>query len=234
MESIYVIITTYNRPKMCRRLTAELRAAAALVGRRGADIQIAVHDDGSDLEYRDWAATVYRHSHHGKPLYWRLVWRAFQIAKAEKWKYLVMLPDDVTLPDQGALSRMVQQYNALPGRPILCLNVLADKGRTGIQQWSRKKPQRQRLRGGIGPVWEIGWTDLAFICRRNFINEALRLPWNSRVYDARRESSGVGAFLSRGLYRKGRFYQVAQTLVHHGAHESKMHPDHRRRTPLIT
>jgi len=214
----FIAITTRNRPQMLRRLVDQIRVEAKGV----MEPRIHVYDDatpasyGVDDQVRDCHYTLFQ-DNHGRDFYWVIVDHLFKDARSFKWDYFIMLPDDVTLAD-NFFERVLCLWEGGS-----CLSFNTDHRTTGSQWTGRKSVV-------MGEVILTHWMDLCFICDHVVME---RLRWE--VLPARRggESSGVGSQLSRRLFMLGiDMYHTATPLVHHGTHESQMHPYVRKHTPL--
>lgn len=216
-----IVITTYQRPRMCKRLIKQIRAQF--------DGEIWVYDDGSTEDYteiRELADRYVKTRNHGKKEYWKLINRIFSDLEGVSFDYVVKLDDDLQLVDR-AIPKAVQLFESLPN-PKYALNILADS-RLGKPSWTGIKSVK------CGEYWRTGWVDMIWMANRDFFKA---LEWEIREpnLDIWKEnplaSSQVGKQISLRLCSKGAFYQVNETLVTHGQHESQMNPIERKINPL--
>ena len=163
----------------------------------------------------------------GKSRYWMLIDKLFKLIKNRDFDYAIQIPDDIRLVDEF-FSKAIDLYESINSHNIACLNILQDK-RTSLPMWT---PVEQE---DIGAVLKTGWVDMCYIARKNFF-EALEytiyrvaLSWAGDP----NKSSGVGKQISERLYKHLNFFHVKDSLVTHGAHESVMHPLHRKTVPLV-
>jgi hypothetical protein len=205
---------------------------------RRKDVDIYVYDDGSDVPVEIEGATVYRYKENaGKWNYWIRVHDMFRDAlKADDWDALLWLPDDVELSwwSDNAIATWefwddLEYYWEIlrDADPLtVCLNPLALRHHP-CEQWVPFEPVPV-----LGhEVYQTQWMDCCGLVDRRFVEVAMLLA-NTNPY-AQGISSGVGKRLSIGMDERGfHMYQVADTLLTHGDHESVMHPE--RKTELLT
>jgi len=221
---INVLITTYQRPEMLESLIAKLQ---------GPDVYFTIVNDGSPYSFLPNIDCNYIElgKNHGKKEYWKVVNYAFE--NRVDADYYVMLPDDAGV-DKDFVARAIEHWNHLnkDWNPI-CLNLLVDKSRKGKPCWTGFKPiwvDVLRIK-----YWITQWVDMCFICDGQFFEE---IPSLSPIYitdeQMKTRGSGVGAQISKRLHEKGyNLWQLDETLVHHGTHESKLNSELRDQNPLI-
>lgn len=85
---------------------------------------------------------------------------------------------------------------------------------------------------------KVGFTDCGFFCNKQLLN---RIGYYVNEINPRRFehneaiSSGVGQDLTFRMLRTNcNMYTPTKSLVYHGDHESLMHPEHRKKIPLIS
>lgn len=191
--SIGFLITTYNRQESCQRLVDSLYD-------RG---DVLVMGDCVDYTIKN-ATFINTQVHFGKPSYWRLVNVLF--LKRGSHKYYFMLPDDV-LPTENMVERAIELWESIDDPQKICLNLIAD--RIGLPCWTNMTP-----RDG-GNVWRTGWVDMCFMCENRFFTLLGSIRPIMYIWDKLpKQSSGVGAYISRFFHRKGfNFYQAKESLV---------------------
>lgn len=233
---IALIITTYNRPEMLMHLLDDIEK------QKGEHtIKINIVNDKSDkdysrVRYRLDDTNTFRYNfaesaqHCGKVNYWCLVDYLFKILKENNFDYLIQIPDDVRLTDHF-FDEAIRLYNSIKNSHKACLNLLNDYGRNGMNLWTGTSIRH------MGEVMETGWVDMCYIADKRFLSALdYEIKEVSQVWTtSENHSSGVGMQISLRLKEAGlSMYQVKSSLVIHGAHESVMHPNHRKGVPLIT
>lgn len=144
----------------------------------------------------------------GKKLFWKRWEQARQYCLNSKHDDYAILPDDVNDLD---LSKMVSILKENKGNLFTC-NVIND-GRK--QCWG-------------GPYFDCGG-----ITNRATLSK-VKLIKPDESWFKRRTSSGVGHQLTMQLRKIGADLITPEySLCNHGDHDSTMHPDERKRTPLI-
>jgi hypothetical protein len=89
----------------------------------------------------------------------------------------------------------------------------------------------------MGDHYRIGFVDCGFFCNREALERidfslgSLPVDW----FKYENRSSGVGMLLSTGFSStRVKMYKPKKSLAFHGDHESKMNPQERKETPLIS
>ena len=202
------LITTCNRQENCQKLVDILKEYGT----------VYVLNDGCDYDIAGANQTKLR-EHLGRAGYWRTVNCLFSGRGTHK--YYFMLPDDF-LPVPGMVEKAIAVWNTIQNKKKICLNLYAD--RVGKSCWTNFKSIE------FDTYWKTQWVDMCFMCEDKFFLELGTLTeprsnWNSRG------SSGVGAMISKRLFRRGfNLYQVKESLVvpqiEHT--QSQMHNDSNR------
>lgn len=205
MQDNCFLITTYNRKESCQRLVDSLQGLGDII----------VAHDGTDYSISG-ALNINPKQHFGKMGYWRLVNMLFR--HKTQARYYFMIPDDFTICD-SQIAKAIEIWEGIKDRQKICLNLYMD--RLGQSCWTRVKPIDR------GDVWQTGWVDMCFLCEDKFFAMVGTLP-ALHVNGQRRiqGSSGVGAYISRSLLRRGFvFYQVKESLitVQEDHYKSQMH-----------
>ena len=183
------LITTRNRPQSCQRLVDAISPYG----------DVFVLNDGCNYIIRG-AKQVIRHEFYGKWFYWKTVNQLFSMRTPHK--YYIMLPDDF-MPADNMVEKAIETWESIADKDKICLNLYAD--RIGRSCWTGFFPTNREN------VYRTGWVDMCFICEDRFF-DALGLIPQTTV----RQSSGVGAYISKFLHRndiKYNFYQVKESLV---------------------
>lgn len=166
--------------------------------------------------------------HCGKQMYWSLINQLFRFTVHSSAAYYIQLGDDIQV-STSFFSDAISAYESIDDDKKVCLNLINDgRRRCG---WVPFTPVRK------GHVWHTQWVDMNYIASPTFfrkLNYTLYPISSSRFRDPN-ISSGVGAQISQRIHRMGlHIYQVDQSLAIHDAHESVMHPEHRKQVPLIS
>ena len=213
---IRVIIPTYKRSAMCKRTVDAVLAECP-------DADVHVYMDGA-TSYTWKRGNM--HSLAKKPgrEYYYQVWnRILADAKCAEWDHVLALPDDFTATP-NAITRCAEIYER--GECDVLVPVVDKRGRGPC--WVPVDPVKK------GDLWQTGWLDGCFYADRRML-EALdwRVPDFPPEHFQTNQSSGVGKYMSLDLHAMGlTISQVEHTLYTHGDHESRMHKEHRRVTPL--
>ena len=203
---------------MLRDLAAECKAISD---------HVHIIDDGSEYQHT-WirGATIHVFEHGGKPLFWNRWDHALKLASESQDDFFLFLPDDYSQIDFDGIHEFHRRQST--DNPYIC-NV-ANDGRG--PQWTTAK---QVI---IDEVVEwVGWTDCSFFCNRAALEAIgfgmLEVPASRFRVD--NISSGVGQQLTQRFNRAGvPMYRPFKSFAFHGDHESVMHPEERKRNPLIT
>ncbi|MCA9037308.1 MAG: glycosyltransferase [Planctomycetaceae bacterium] len=236
LPRIHVIITTFDRQETLRSLLHQIEDYASLFS-----ISVDVFDDGTP-EFLPLASKVItvrvfqRAENGGKTAFWHLIHTALCHARSVEAEYYVFLQDDVQLC-QRFFSEAVRKFEAIRSVDprCECLNLLSDESRRGRECWTGYSPRHIEVAGES--FFQTQWTDMVFLAGRSFLD---LLQYRIHPVTAGRwrrnptASSGAGEQISRRVHEAGRsIYQVEQSLVDHGVHASRMHPELRTRQPLV-
>lgn len=240
--TIHVIITTCDRPVLLGRLLDDLDRES-----RKASVGLSLHilDDGlypASVPLPPIEEPVISRFHgepRGKRGYWQTVSLALEHARCEllseePWSRLLFLQDDVRLVE-GFFTKVERLWRAIPDETKSTLWLLKDQ-RTGKACWTGQEVRRLQFNGQA--VYRQQWVDCAAFWADRTFGDAL--AWRLRPIDPKlwrqgMVSSGVGRQMSHRLHAAGRsLYGASQALALHGDHESVMHPEHRKLTPLVS
>ena len=202
---ICFLITTYNRQESCQRLVDSLQGLGDIV----------VAHDGNNYTISG-ATNINPNIHLGKSGYWRLINMLYR--NRPQAKYYFTLPDDFMIRD-SQIANAIEIWEGIKDPQKICLNLLTN--RSGVSCWTLVKPVDR------GNVWQTGWVDMCFLCEDKFFTV---LGTITDLHRTGRGSSGVGAYISRKLFKnKFNMYQVKQQLgCLTEEHEiSQMHYDYR-------
>ena len=226
---IAVGITTFNRPTMLERLIEDIERDA-----KGFDLTIKIIDDGSSETYsrvvekcrkRNYA--FIKQAHRGKRGYWKTVNTLYAQFMSVKFDYYYSFPDDFRLAP-NYFKRSIEYWNTIEDASLIGLNTM-NTGRVN-PGWTHFQPE-ERIYGGV-LFTKNQWLDCHLMCTPKYFNV---MRWRVPNADKwRAGSSGVGALTSKYLHKFGHSMYVCPNLIAHGDHESVMHPDERKRNPLVS
>jgi hypothetical protein len=239
---IAILITTFNRPELLLRLLRQIDGQNEELQHELSTIIVVDGPQNGYDEVNEYLLANGRDmvietaEHNGKPNYYKVINELYKAAgimdSFEQFDYFIQLPDDIEL-HRDFFTSAIARWETINNDKKICLNLLND----GRKQpgWVPMDPVPERF--GITPVIRTGWVDLCFISTRQYFDA---LKWHINPIDQKwandpQRSSGVGMQISRRLFdmRKD-VYMVTPSLVSHGTHESRMHPDHRKEVPLIS
>ena len=207
-----VMITSYNRPAMLKKAVKAWQKAGA---------EVHVFDDGSDFEPLEGVAWhAFRHG--GKAGFWRL-WNAMlKEARARADHDLIVFsPDDFQEPQVERIIEAHKRFNK-----YAYAHNLVNDGR--LQCWNSYMPQVID-----SELMAVGFVDCGFFCNQKTIDALGAYMPDTSEWAARHSSSGVGHNLStRMLKRSVLMLMPTRSICKHGNHESKMHPEERKKNPL--
>jgi len=206
------IIFSYNRPKMLSKLLDEVGHCVVL-------------DDGSEYDPAPFIdrCDYYRLHHLGKEFFW-LTWRyALQMCKESDDDLFIFLQDDLSNVD---LDRIHTIHASMEGD--YAYNVHNAGGHRG---WTpiKHREEDDRIFGS--------YVDCNYFCNRQALEVlGFDMDWiNPMRFKVDGISSGVGQQQSRKFYKANvPMYIPKKSLAYHGDHKSLMHPEERKRNPLIS
>lgn len=190
---IQFLITTYNRQGSCQRLVDGLQGLG----------DILVLNDGCDYEIKGCRQEFQNH-HNGRYRYFATVNNLFSLRSFSP--YYIMLPDDF-LMNAKQMETTIGLWRTIMDDSKICLNLYTD--RMGQKCWTKFQPILK------GDIWLSQWVDMCFLCENRFFEvlgtiPRINLNWKKRP----NMSSGVGAYISRKLFKKGfNLYQVTESLI---------------------
>jgi hypothetical protein len=210
--TLSIFIFSYERKEMLERLLAELE---------GYDVTII--DDGSsfDLDHPGFVKLP----HGGKPGFWRNWDHALKMFKKSKNDFVLFLPDDVF---DVKIDKIMEHHNLFKNQTYV-FNVLTDNR---MFCWNPILPRQFNEE-----IDKVGFVDCAFFTNRNTLHiMGYRMePIDIMRFKVPGISSGVGQQLTNRLNKhKIPIYRNKTSLIHHGDHKSLMHPEERKKNPLIT
>jgi len=214
-----IFIFSYDREQMLSDLLDEMPE------------KVTVLDDGSDYDPTPYLekCDYYRSQHLGKEGFYIQWKQAFSLAKYRQDDLNIFLPDDVTNVDFDRISKIASELS----KELYVCNILNLGHRTG---WNAGHLPTERNVAGEDLV-NCGFVDCGYFTNLKTL-KAIRFhqPWiNPKWFDRPNKSSGVGHSQTK-QYRGHEIpmYLPVKSLAYHGVHESKMHPEERKRNPLIS
>lgn len=165
----------------------------------------------------------------GRKKFWRRWERARQFCLGSKHDNYLIIPDDVTDIDLDAIRTIAKENK---GRIYTC-NVIND-GRESC--WGRAIPKNRGHKYYVGEymIKECNFFDCGGVTNRATLSR-ISIKRVSEHWHKTRTSSGVGIQITQQLRRyNAKMYQPTPSLCHHGDHESVMHPEERKKNPLVT
>lgn len=212
-----IVVFTYEREQMLKRLLFELKG-----------YYVVCIDDGSEWVKRD-PIELLRTPHEGKIGFWKKWVMAQQIALGIDEDYFLFLPDDITDINLEWLESIKRQGWK---ESLFAINVIND-GR--LTCWGHHRTGQEAIKVGDIELNEVGFVDCGFFTNRLTL-ESIEIKQVPLEWFADKErSSGVGHQLTTSFRKLGvKMMMPTPSLCKHGTHESKMHPELRKKQPLIT
>lgn len=210
-----VIVFSYNRPDMLLRNLIDLR-------KNKTECRIVVIDDGSEYDHSEHSkyCEYQRFDHHGKEGFWKLWNIALQIARVHGSEITVFSQDDML---RANIDMMLKDVSKFP--ELFTCNLINDgrESNWGGRVW---EPYKKK--------WiEGNFTECSFFCPYAVL-EKLEFKINP-ISNREGLSSGVGRQITLRLREKEvPMYVPVKSYAFHGDHESVMHPEGRKTTPLIS
>ena len=224
----FIVITTYNRPEMLKKLLDEIESK-----KKDYKIFVTIFDDGGEQKIdinKNYHKKINLYPNNGKKKYYRTINSTFSFLKNVQSKYFIYLPDDVELVD-NFFDEAKRIYEAINFKDKICLSILTD-GRVNRTNWTNFKTK------DFGEYYKTQWNDLCFICEKKFFE---KLDYQIFAISPKRWngnpnlSSGVGQQISTRLMNLNLgMYHTKKSLVIHGDHESKMNFHERQITSIKT
>jgi hypothetical protein len=175
-------------------------------------VECYVYEDGVTHEFR------------GKQGFWKTWNEMFIHAKENKADLYIFAPDDFLNIDVEQIKQRHEQIK----KHLYIYNLIND-GR--LMQWIRQEPKQINE-----DTIHVSFTDCGFfISRHTFEHLGFKMGEVSPTWFQRNGSSGVGYQLTiRAKARGIPCYTPVRSLAYHGDHESVMHPELRKKEPLIS
>ena len=209
---IKIIIFSYERQQMLESLINEVK-----------EYDYTIFDDGSSFKLNK---NFHQFQHGGKPKFWRMWDYALRMLRDNHSDLFIFMPSDVSNVNMPKIIELHNQFKAKP----YAYNLIND-GRKNC--WNMIKPVQVDEH-----TMKVGFTDCGFFCNKQLLNRIghyvneinpRRFEHNDAI------SSGVGQDLTFRMLRTNcNMYTPTKSLVHHGDHESLMHPKERIKNPLVS
>jgi len=160
----------------------------------------------------------------GKERFWMRMAYAFAICLDSEHDNYLLLPDDVCKVDIDRIKLIHEKMNHLK----YTINAIND-GR--LSCWGSRSNPRLKIDGLI----HSDYFDCGGLTNRKTISLIGVEPIPAHWFDRPDKSSGVGYQLTTKFRGKNVLMYTAQkSLIYHGEHESVMHKEERKRTPLVS
>ena len=209
-----ILIFSYNRPDMLSRIINQCPERPVVI------------DDGSSFkpDFFLKKCKFHRLRHGGKSGFWYNWHYALQICKQSKDEYFTFLADDFYNVKWDLLNKIKQEDS-------FAVNLLNDGRKNCFVVYPTKEVEFHGL-----PMLKVGFVDCGYYCNRSAL-EVLQFtmpPVDQKRFQRKYASSGVGSYQSlRFQVKRVPMYVPFKSFVKHGNHESKMHPQLRKKDPLI-
>lgn len=220
-----IVIFTYDRQDKLTRLLDEVKD-------RGHKIMVI--DDGSqypvDFYQNRPEVTWWReYSENGgkQEFYKKWACAIDQFLEQTDEEYMLTLADDVHDINMELIEKLTKQKWE---NSLFAVNVVND-GRDHC--WGMFRTGQDAIK--IDETWfnEVGFVDCGFLSNRYTMEKIDIDPIPESWFDRPDKSSGVGHQLTKKMRAlKVKMMNPLPSLCTHGDHESKMHGDHRKDTPL--
>ena len=199
---IRAYITAYDRPEMLKQVVERFREY---------DIEPIIYEDGVT------------HPHRGKKGFWKTWDEILKDCKENEADLYIFTQDDHLDMD---IERIIEYHKQMTEPYVFNLE---NDGRH--QQW-RLFPKLPPKDG----IQRVGFSDCTFFCGRKTLDlfgYEMEEPPASWWQQSPNISSGVGWRFTVGFTKlKIPMYKPVKSLSYHGGHESKMHPEERKKNPL--
>lgn len=218
-----VLVTTYNRPRMLRRMLKRLKREA-----KGYNVRVKVYDDGSTRCYKrtkkylkkTFPDSEFRElSHHGKQEFYALHGIMYSELIREDFDYLFQIPDDM-FPVRGFFEKAIKGLKDSGG------DVLNPVIKPKLSRLWDKEGQPYVVVDGT-KYWRVPWFE-CFVATKNFMeimDHTCPEPEMQHRYDPQK-SSGVGSAMSITFNnRGGKIRVVDNSLLTHKGNKSMMRRD---------
>lgn len=164
----------------------------------------------------------------GKKLFWKRMREAISYCLSGNNDWFVIMPDDIKLTRPESIVSVLEALDEYQ----YCINLIND-GRARC--WNARPYSDLNVTVAGEALIHVDYCDCGFITNRRTM-EAIEInPVAGGWFNRPGKSSGVGAQITKSL-RTHRIpmYCPERSFVYHGCHESIMHPEERKKTPIIS
>jgi len=197
---------------------------------------VIIIDDGSPCFKDDYYSLrlmrsapvqIIRTHHEGKKGFWKKWVMARQIALGSHHDYFLMIPDDISKVDLDSIKAITKQGW---DDSLFAVNII-NCGRS--ECWGEFKTGQANVKINDVTLNEVGFVDCGFLTNRHTLKHIDIHEIPDVWFDRESKSSGVGHKMTNSMRQIGVVMMMAEEgLCYHGDHESVMHPEHRKETPL--
>lgn len=221
-----IIIFTYNRHDMLASLVNECK---------GQDDVLIIDDESNyDFSLLEGLASdnvkALRFRHCGKEGFYKLWDFALGQCEESADQFFMFMPDDWSRIDFPEIERLQQTIEMIRGKHSAYVCHITNDGRP--PQWGAGAHSQFST-----DLEDVDWVDCGFFCNRaalDYIGYEMAIIPAAR-FKHKDISSGVGEQLTRRFRLAGvPMFRPYKALAFHGDHESVMHPEERKRNPLIS
>lgn len=212
-----IVIFSYNRPDMLLRVLRECPSGESVV----------VLDDGSTYdptEHQQYCQYI-RTQHWGKTGFWQKWQYAFDLCRISDDEYFTFLADDMREINWDRIARIPDKLYAQ--------NLMFERGR--YRDWTNLGGFEVKFNGELH--YSVGYVDCSYATNRKTL-EHIEWTQDEVTWEwfcaGKYISSGVGHHQSwKYVHKFVQMFMPKTTIAKHGNHESQMHPEHRKKVPLI-
>ncbi|NCD40909.1 MAG: glycosyltransferase [Bacteroidia bacterium] len=224
---ITIGITTYNRPDKLKTLLNDIYVLLPYA-------TVIVVDDGSTYNYKDTLRVLGKFKkniyykiqpNNGREGYYKTQNVLLEKVRETENKYVFIFPDDIRLIE-NIFSRALIIFQNLP--EISALNLLNVSSGALRNQWYNHHINIYEVDNE--EVISSNYVDMCFLTTMDRYNQ---FPGYTGKYLCK-TGTGVGRELTDYFKKQGVIYQVRNSFVIHGGHDSKLNKYEREKNPLIT
>ena len=227
---IVVGIPTYNRHDFLKNILQRIDKEA-----KGYNVEVVVNDDGSEPpvslspSFENIKVDLISSVNLGKKKYWETVNKIFNAMESKNADLYYYMADDLDIVDDF-FDKSISSWMGIKDDKKLSLNLLND-GRDKC--WTNYDRHMVCFNGF--EVYQSQWLDMIMMFDHKLVKQRVDEIPLSRWKNRPNLSSGVGAQLSTKNHKAGfAMYQVKESLVRHGDHDSQMNFEERKLNPLLT
>jgi hypothetical protein len=164
----------------------------------------------------------------GKRKFW-IKWReAVKLALESNHDWFLFLADDFSNINMNAINQLA---TSIWDNHLVAINILND-GRTHC--WGMHSTGQPEFDAYGITLKEVGFVDCGYLTNRHTLKNLKIEDVGQWWFDRPDKSSGVGFQTTKQFRQLGvKMMMPTPSLADHGKHESVMHGDHRKETPLV-